>query len=164
MIDPSQWILRSERMPDHSRPVFVTMDAGFATNPRHPGHATGGKWVEIAHRGSVVQRGETVLLDLFVTELAQTGWVTHWMELPALPDGQAASAWDPKPVSVNVVNPELEALRRFHDFFLDKSELLFASHGWPLVELFNKTAAARRGELSRAEMAQLLGPGFEARR
>ena len=143
-----EWIARTERMPDSARPVLVMMDAGAVGNPSHPGFATGGKWVEISRRGEALNGA--AMLDVFVTEFCQTGMVTHWAELPALPEGQAAAAQTRPQLRVRAFyNPELEALRNFHEFFLDQCEALFFACGWPAINLFNEAAAARRGELAK---------------
>ena len=47
---------------------------------------------------------------------------------------------------------ELEALRKFHEFFRDNCEWLFFHFGMPAIDLYNQAAATRRGKTPNVEV------------
>lgn len=78
------WIPRDKRLPEHNNPVLVVMDAGQVSNPNHPGYPSG-RWLTIACGFGAPHKKP----NMFDIEACETGMVTHWMELPSMPDRAA---------------------------------------------------------------------------
>ena len=71
---------------------------------------------------------------------------------------RAPGATDPieekmRPISFEDTNAlrdsELDALRAFHDFFLNRCEVLFFHFGMPAIDLYNAAFRIRRNNTSR---------------
>lgn len=66
------WINVKDSLPEPNVEVMVAMDAGIVRNPSHPSYP-GNKWLEKSYR--------LPKTNSFMTELLQTGHVTHWMHV-----------------------------------------------------------------------------------